>query len=128
MFIPSFDVIPQDFFTSEEFKNQIELLKEKFDYVLCDTPPNLFVDAKILSKYFKNHLYIVCNHLSTFRDIDVFLKEFEDDSQIRFFIINLIYISISFGININIQVIREIITMITLHILLSKKICLLGTF
>lgn len=87
LFIPSFDVeFPQDFFTSEEFKNQIELLKEKFDYVLCDTPPwNLFVDAKILSKYFKNHLYIVCNHLSTFRDIDVFLKEFEDDSQIRFF-------------------------------------------
>ncbi len=87
LFIPSFDVeFPQDFFTSEDFKNRIEMLKEKFDYVLCDTPPwNLFVDAKILSKYFKNHLYIVCNQLSTFRDISVFLKEFEDDSQIRFF-------------------------------------------
>ncbi|MDC3019214.1 hypothetical protein OA081_01870 [Gammaproteobacteria bacterium] len=87
LFIPSFDLeYPQDFFTSDEFKMEIERLKGEFDYVLCDTPPwNLFVDAKVLSKYFANHLYIVCNQVSTFRDIDVFLKDFENDNLIKFF-------------------------------------------
>ena len=53
LFIPSFDIeSPPDFFTSEEFSREIKKIKEEFDYILCDTPPwNLFVDAKIISKF-----------------------------------------------------------------------------
>ncbi len=87
LFIPSFDIeSPPDFFTSEEFSREIKKLKEEFDYILCDTPPwNLFVDAKIISKYFDNHIYIVANQISSFKDLDSFLGDFEDTSSIRFF-------------------------------------------
>ena len=65
---------------------EIENLKEEFDYVLCDTPPwDLFVDAKILSKFFQKHIYIVANQDSSFKEIDSFLKDFEDISRIKFF-------------------------------------------
>ncbi len=87
LFIPSFKVAsPPDFFSSEEFKKEFLKIKEEFDYVICDTPPwKLFIDAKILSKLFKNHIYIVCNNLSTFRDLDNFLKDVENDSSTQFF-------------------------------------------
>ena len=87
LFIPSFDIeSPTDFFTSIEFKEEISKLKEEFDFIFCDTPPwDLFVDAKIISRYFGNHIYIVANKDSSFRDIDSFLKDFEDISKIRFF-------------------------------------------
>ena len=87
LFIPSFDIeSPADFFTSIEFKEEILKLKEEFDFIFCDTPPwDLFVDAKIVSRYFGNHIYIVANKESSFRDIDSFLKDFEDISKIRFF-------------------------------------------
>ena len=87
LFIPSFDIeSPTDFFTSIEFKEEILKLKEEFDYVFCDTPPwDLFVDAKIVSRSFSNHIYVVANKDSSFRDIDSFLKDFEDISKIRFF-------------------------------------------
>tara|TARA_B100000242_G_C43054560_1_gene493192 strand:- start:3966 stop:5876 length:1911 start_codon:yes stop_codon:yes gene_type:complete len=87
LFIPSFDIeSPPDFFTSEEFSREIKKLKEEFDYILCDTPPwNLFVDAKIISKHFDNHIYVVANQISSFKDLDSFLGDFEDTSSIRFF-------------------------------------------
>ena len=86
LFIPSFDVDdPPSFFTSEEFKKELINLKEEFDYVLCDTPPwNLFVDAKIISKYFDQHFYIVCNQISTFKDIDFVLQDFENPSSVKY--------------------------------------------
>lgn len=87
LFIPSFDIeSPPDFFTSEEFSREIKKIKEEFDYILCDTPPwNLFVDAKIISKHFDNHIYVVANQISSFKDLDSFLGDFEDTSSIRFF-------------------------------------------
>tara|TARA_B100000212_G_scaffold291835_2_gene233632 strand:+ start:2956 stop:4869 length:1914 start_codon:yes stop_codon:yes gene_type:complete len=87
LFIPSFDIeSPTDFFTSIEFKEEISKLKEEFDFIFSDTPPwDLFVDAKIVSRYFGNHIYVVANKDSSFRDIDSFLKDFEDISKIRFF-------------------------------------------
>jgi len=87
LFIPSFNIdSPPDFFTSMEFKQEIDKLKQEFDFLLCDTPPwNLFVDAKIISKLFDNHLYVVCNQISTFKDIDQFFQDFDDISGIRFF-------------------------------------------
>ena len=87
LFIPSFNVdSPPDFFTSMEFKQEIEKLKQDFYFIICDTPPwNLFVDAKIISKLFDNHLYVVCNKISTFKDIDSFLKDFDSDSGIFYF-------------------------------------------
>ena len=86
LFIPSFEVDdPPSFFTSEDFKKQLIKLKEEFDYVLCDTPPwNLFVDAKIISKYFDQHIYIVCNQISTFKDIDFVLQDFENPSSVKY--------------------------------------------
>ena len=87
MFIPSLNVdSPADFFTTKEFTDQIDLLKKEFDFVLCDTPPwRLFVDAKIISKHFNKHLYIVCNKVTTFKDIELFSKDFDDETSIRFF-------------------------------------------
>ncbi len=87
LFIPSFDLdSPTDFFSSIEFKEEIENLKEEFDYVFCDTPPwDLFVDAKILSKYFHKHIYIVANQDSSFKEINSFLRDFEDISRIKVF-------------------------------------------
>ena len=87
LFIPSFDVEdPPSFFTSDEFVEEIKKLKDKFDFVLCDTPPwNLFVDAKIISKLFDNHIYIVCNQLSTFKDINSVSQDIEDKDSLKFF-------------------------------------------
>jgi len=54
--------------------------------VICDTPPwNLFVDAKIISKQFDKHICIVCNNLSTFKEIDSVSKDFQDSSKLKFF-------------------------------------------
>ena len=87
LFVPSFDLeSPTDFFSSIEFKEEFEKLKEEFDYILCDTPPwNLFVDAKILSRFIENHIYIVANQDSSFKEINSFLRDFEDISRISFF-------------------------------------------
>ena len=87
LIVPSLDVQdPSNFFTSDEFKNQIESLKKEYEYVICDTPPwRLFVDAKIIAKYFDMPLYIICNQLSSFQDIDLFLKEQSDQESVRYF-------------------------------------------
>ena len=87
LFIPSFDVEdPPSFFTSDEFAEEIKKIKDNFDFVLCDTPPwNLFVDAKIISKLFDKHIYIVCNQLSTFKDINSVSHDFEDKNSLKFF-------------------------------------------
>jgi len=85
--IPSFNVEnPADFFSSELFANEIEDLKKEFDFVICDTPPwKLFVDSKIISKNFSTHLYIVCNQITTFQDIDLFIADFPDQDTLKFF-------------------------------------------
>ena len=71
-------------------------LKEEFDYVICDTPPwNLFVDAKIVSKYFENHLFIVCNQETSFKDIDSFVNDFEDTKSLLY-IFNKFHLYLNF--------------------------------
>lgn len=87
LFIPSFEIeSPTDFFSSIEFREEIEKLKEEFEYIFCDTPPwDLFVDAKILSRCFQNHIYIVANQDSSFKEIDSFLRDFVDVSRVKFF-------------------------------------------
>ena len=87
LFIPSFEVdSPPNFFSSDEFKNKLNELKNQFDIVICDTPPwQLFIDSKIISKNFDSHLYVVCNQSTSFKDIDLFQKDFEDLSSIRYF-------------------------------------------
>ena len=63
---------------SEEFKSELEKLKQDYDLVICDTPPwGLFVDAKIVSQYFDASLYVVGNKISTFKDIILFNKDIE---------------------------------------------------
>ncbi len=87
LFIPSLEVdSPPDFFTSQEFKDKIEQLSLDFDYVICDTPPwKLFIDGKIISNSFDKHIYVVCNQKSSFRDIELFYKDFENKNSIFFF-------------------------------------------
>ena len=79
LFIPSFEVENSvEFFMSEDFKSQLEKLKQDYDLVICDTPPwGLFVDAKIVSQYFDASLYVVGNKTSTFKDIILFNKDIE---------------------------------------------------
>ena len=87
VFVPSFRVDdPPEFFASDEFKQQIEKLKENYDFVICDTPPwKLFVDPKIISKLFDKKIYIVANQSSSFHDIDLFEQDIENKESIRFF-------------------------------------------
>ncbi len=87
LFIPAFDVDnPVNFFNSDEFKVEIEKLKNEFDFVICDTPPwTLFVDAKILSNKFDNFIYIVGKKISSYRDIDLFIKDQTENDKISYF-------------------------------------------
>jgi hypothetical protein len=77
LFIPAFEIDnPINFFKSEEFISELEQLRKDYDIVICDTPPwTLFVDAKLLSNIFDNFIYVVGNKISSFRDIDLFLKD-----------------------------------------------------
>ena len=86
IFIPSLDIDnPPDFFSSEHFIEFVQSLKNEYDYIICDTPPwKLFVDAKIISKNFDQLIYIVCNQSSSFKDLDLFLKETEKN-KVNFF-------------------------------------------
>ncbi len=87
VFIPSFEVEdPPEFFASDEFKKNLENLKENYEYVICDTPPwKLFIDSKIISKNFEKKIYIVANQASSFNDINLFKQDIDDDISIRFF-------------------------------------------
>ncbi len=89
LFIPAFKIQnPINYFNSEEFISELEQLKMDYDIVICDTPPwTLFVDAKLLSNHFKNFIYVVGNKISSFRDIDLFLKDNEDfkENNISYF-------------------------------------------
>tara|TARA_A100001388_G_scaffold90351_1_gene65374 strand:+ start:3909 stop:5828 length:1920 start_codon:yes stop_codon:yes gene_type:complete len=87
LFIPSLDIDdPTNFFTSDKFKDFIISLNKEYDFVICDTPPwKLFVDAQIISKFFDTKLYVVCNQVSTFKDIEQFIEDNKDDEKIRFF-------------------------------------------
>jgi hypothetical protein len=87
LFIPSFEVgFPQDFFTSEEFSEELSSLKKDFDYLILDTPPwRLFVDAKIISKHVDNHIYVVSDQTSTFKDINIFKEEIDSVQNVYYF-------------------------------------------
>ena len=83
---PFKDVSVPEFFTTNNFKELINFLKQEFDYVICDTPPwKLFVDAKIISRYFDRHIYVVCNKVSSFKDINLFLKDTDQKDSVKFF-------------------------------------------
>lgn len=87
MRIPPFEEISlPDFFTSEKFIEFMNIIKEEFDFVICDTPPwKLFVDSKIISEHFDKLIYVVCNKLSSFKDINLFLKEIGSKKTVQFF-------------------------------------------
>ena len=87
LFVPSLDVNnPHDFFTSKEFLEQFNLLKTEFDYLICDTPPwRLFIDAKIICKLVDQHIYVVASQTSTFRDVELFLKEILNEEKVFYF-------------------------------------------
>ena len=87
VFVPSFDIEdPVNFFLSDDFKNGLEKLQKEYDVIICDTPPwSLFIDGKILSKYFSNILYIVGNNITTFKDIELIKKDLSREKNIKFF-------------------------------------------
>ena len=87
IFIPSFEIDnPTDYFSSNEFESEINKLKEKYDYIICDTPPwSLFVDAKIIAKHFESLIFIVSNRDTSFKEIISFEKEIHDMNSIKYF-------------------------------------------
>ncbi len=87
IFIPSLSVNdPPDFFSSDEFRKYIAKIAEEYDYVICDTPPwKLFVDSKIISNSFNFQIYIACNQLTSFQDIDVYTRENKGINTTKFF-------------------------------------------
>ena len=111
VFVPSFRVEdPPEFFSSDEFKQNIEKLKENYDYVICDTPPwKLFVDPKIISKVFDKKNILLQINLHHFMTLIYLNKILKMRKQSDSFIINLNCILIFFGTNINILIIQEII-------------------
>ena len=99
LFVPAFSIesIPA-FLKSEEFETNINKLKEKYDYVLCDTPPwSLFVDSKIISKHFEQTIYIVGSEISTFKDLEAFESEFDNKDVIHYFFNKFNYFYNFFG-------------------------------
>ena len=99
LFVPSFKVeaIPT-FFKSEEFKSNLEQIKKDYEYVICDTPPwPLFVDAKIVSKYFSQIIYIVGSEVSTFKDIEIFETDSKRTDSIAYFFNKFNYFYNFFG-------------------------------
>ena len=99
LFVPSFKVeaIPT-FFKSEEFKSNLEQIKKDYEYVICDTPPwPLFVDAKIVSKYFSQIIYIVGSEVSTFKDIEIFETDSKRADSIAYFFNKFNYFYNFFG-------------------------------
>ncbi len=88
LFVPALDVEhPSDFFTTTEFKDFLDKLYEEYEYVICDTPPwRLFVDAQIVSKFFHTKVYIVCNQVTSFKEIDQFKQDhIKEIEKIKFF-------------------------------------------
>ena len=82
------DSIP-GFFKTEEFDLNLQKLKEEYDFVICDTPPwSLFVDAKIISQKFGHIIYVAGSEIATFKDIETFEAETEEET-ISYFLINL---------------------------------------
>ena len=47
-----------------EFEDELNTYKEKFDFIICDTPPWELFDAKIISKHFDLIIYVVNSKLS----------------------------------------------------------------
>ncbi len=73
---PKFDD-PIKFLSSDKIKNVIKKLREKFDFILIDTPPiGTFVDAKLLSGSIDSAIIILASHSSTFNEIQSIEKEF----------------------------------------------------
>ena len=87
LFIPSFDVeSPPDFFTSEEFVDELNTYRKKFDFIICDTPPwGLFIDAKIISKHIDLIIYVVNNQVTSFKDISLVKKDLGESKNLKFF-------------------------------------------
>lgn len=51
---------PADLFSSSEFENLLDQMREVYDYIIIDTPPVLAVpDARIISMYVDSLIYVV---------------------------------------------------------------------
>jgi capsular exopolysaccharide synthesis family protein len=84
--IPSLDVItsgpippnPAELIASEKCKELFELLKERYDYIIIDTPPvGLVTDAFLLMKYTDVNLFIVRQGVTNKNIFGSIIKDFE---------------------------------------------------
>lgn len=58
---------PADLIASARMASLVDYLKEKFDFIICDAPPNLVVaDARVISRHFDGTILIVKAHQTTF--------------------------------------------------------------
>jgi len=58
---------PADLVASARMDSLIELLSDKFDYIICDAPPTLVVaDARVMSRHFEGTILVVKAHQTTF--------------------------------------------------------------
>ncbi len=81
---PEFDD-PIKFLSSEKINKVIKKLREKFDFILIDTPPiGTFVDAKLLSSSVDSAIIVLASHSSTFDEIQTIQKEFNISEDKRF--------------------------------------------
>lgn len=74
---------PLTFFNSEIFSKSLEQLKERFDYIVIDTPPVLAVsDALLLVKYADININVVRHNMTKHRDYIQSLEMFDSISDI----------------------------------------------
>ncbi|HCA41961.1 MAG TPA: hypothetical protein DEP28_01765 [Bacteroidetes bacterium] len=66
---------PSELLSSQQFKNLLDMLREKYDYVILDSPPFISVtDSEILSRIVDGEVLVA---LANKTPIDVFLKSFQ---------------------------------------------------
>ncbi|MFA5516841.1 MAG: polysaccharide biosynthesis tyrosine autokinase [Desulfuromonadales bacterium] len=67
---------PSELLQSKRMKDLLHLLAEKFDYIICDSPPVLAVeDSRILSALFDSILLVAKAHMTSFEEAGRSLKQ-----------------------------------------------------
>lgn len=94
---------PSELLSSDQFKNLLEQMSEKFDHVIIDTPPVLAVtDGIIIAQYTGVNLVIARYAKTQMKELELTLNRFEQAGvKVNGFILNDIQRSAGYGYGYN---------------------------